>query len=116
MRMRIMASENDLKEYAAALDPLYKDILAAFPRIAPYRKKGFGLALQSIAADFEGNKKSAGISIIMTACHELEKNGLVEIKNEIFVHPTSVGEKLIELISGKQAPEVTVPKLPPVPK
>lgn len=112
-----MASEQQLREYAESLDPIYTEILGAFPRLEPNRKRGFGLAFQTLAADVGARRKDIGVMEVIQACKELEKNELAEVKNGIFVHPTLVGERLISIITGKAAPpEVKVPKLPPVPK
>ena|ERR1700722_9293561 len=111
-----MATDEQLRQYAESLDPLYREILAAFPRIEPNRKHGFGLAFQTLAADLESRRKGIGLGEIIKASQELEKNALAETKNGIFVHPTALGERLITIITGKEAPEVKVPKLPPLPK
>ncbi|MBI2806990.1 MAG: hypothetical protein HYX68_18570 [Planctomycetes bacterium] len=111
-----MASEKDLTQYAESLAPIYKEILAAFPRIEPTRKKGYGLAYQTLAADFEQARKKFKFGEIILACKALEEQGLVKTKNEIFVHPTPVGEKLITILTGNQAAELQVPELPPLPK
>lgn len=111
-----MASEKDLKDYVESLDPIYKEILKAFPRIEPHRKQGYGLAFQTLAGDFENTKKPISVGEVILACKELEENGIVKTKNRIFVHPTPLGEKMIALITGDEAPELTVPKLKPPPK
>lgn len=111
-----MVTNEKLREYADSLDPIYREILGAFTRIEPNRKKGYGLAIQSIAVDLEKRLKGIGVGEIIQACAELEKHELAQTKNGIFVHPTPLGERLISVITGKEAPEIKVPKLPPPPK
>jgi hypothetical protein len=46
----------------------------------------------------------------------LRDSGIVGIKNGIFLHPSDLGEQLIEVIAETEAvPAVTVPPLPPPP-
>ncbi len=111
-----MASEQQLREYAESLHPIYREILTAFSRLEPNRKRGFGLAFQTLAVDLADRLKDVGLSEVIGACNELAKNELFEVKNGMFVHPTPLGEQLITIVTGKKAPEVKVPKLPPVPK
>lgn len=110
-----MPTDEQLRTYAESLPAIYREILAAFPRIEPNRKQGYGLAFQTLAADFEGRRIGFSLGEIIRACEELEQNGVVEIKHRIFVHPTPLGERLVTLVSGRQAPAVTVPKLPALP-
>jgi hypothetical protein len=111
-----MPTDEQLRTYADSLPPIYREILGAFPRIEPSRRQGYGLAFQTLAADFENRAMTFGLSEIIQACQELERNGLVKIKNRIFVHPTDLGEHLIALMTGQQAPAVKVDPLPALPK
>ncbi len=111
-----MPTDDQLRAYAAAMPPIYREILGAFPRIEPSRRQGYGLAFQTLAADFENREVPFGLDEIFQACQELERNGLVEIKNRIFVHPTALGERLVTLMTGQQAPSVKVDPLPALPK
>jgi hypothetical protein len=110
-----MPTDEQLRTYAQSVPAIYREILAAFPRIEPNRRQGYGLAFQTFAADFENQGLNFNLSEIIQACQELERNGLVEIKNRIFVHPTSLGERLVTLISGRQAAAVKVEPLPAPP-
>ena len=111
-----MPTDDQLREYADSLPPIYQEILRSFPRIEPSRRQGFGLAFQTIAADFENRGIDFGLDEIMAACQELEHNGLVENKHRIFVHPTPLCERLISLMTGRMAPTVKVAPLPALPK
>ena len=110
-----MATDEQLKVYVESLPPIYQEILAAFPRIEPNRKQGYGLAFQTLAADFDSRQMGIGLGEIIPACQELERHNIVEIKHRIFVQPTELGERLIGIITGQHAPEVKVPKLPSLP-
>ncbi len=110
-----MATEEQLQSYADTLPPIYREILAAFPRIEPHRRQGQALAFQTLAADFEEQKKGISLGEIIEACQELEQHHLVKIVNGIFVQPLLLGERLIVIITGQQAPVVKVPPLPAPP-
>jgi hypothetical protein len=97
-------------EYVMSLPSIYRDILAAFPQFDPSRKFGYGLSYQSLYSALNG-KYSLGQ--IQLACEEMAKGRAMEIKNEIFVHPTALGEDLISAVSGHTAPQVAVPPFNP---
>jgi hypothetical protein len=98
-------------EYLESLPAIYRDILAAFPRFDATRKRGYGLSYQSLYSALNGKYT---LGEIVLACQELAKGGGAEIKNEIFVHPTLVGEELIAAVTGGQVPQVAVPPFPPL--
>lgn len=110
-----MATDEQLKSYVESLPPIYREILASFPRIEPNRKQGFGLAFQTLAADFEDQQKGITLGEIIQACQALEQQRIVEIKHRIFAYPTQLGERLIATMTGEHAPEVMVPELPSPP-
>ena len=111
-----MPTDEQLRAYADSVPLIYREILAAFPRIEPSRRQGYGLAFQTLAADFENRGLTFSLGEIIQAGQELERNGLVQIKNGIFIHPTPLGERLIAFITGQQAPAVKVDPLPTLPK
>jgi hypothetical protein len=87
--------------------------MAAFPRIEPTRKRGYGLAIQTISMRFSNEGKSFGISEIQRAVEKLREGGFVEVKNGFFVHPTDIGEGLITAITGEDASQHdNLPQLP----
>lgn len=110
-----MATADQFDAYVASLPDIYREILAAFPRIEPNRKLRFGLAYQSLWADLQ--QRGLGISLgeLMEACQQLAGHGLAEIKRGMFVHPTDKGEQLIRAITRKEAEPTKVPVLPPPP-
>jgi hypothetical protein len=97
-------------DYVASLAPIYRDILAAFPRFDPMRKVGYGLSYQSLYSALEGKYNLGEIQL---ACEEMAKGKAVEIKSDIFVNPTPLGEELIAAITGGRVPQVQVPPFKP---
>lgn len=102
----------EYREYADTLPKIYREILAAFARIEPNRKAGYGLALQTIAADSESRGLGFTLGDIIEACQQLQNNEFVQIKNRIFVLPTERGERLIAVITGKEPRRASIPPLP----
>jgi len=100
-------------EYVESLPAIYRDILAAFPRFDATRKRGYGLSYQSLYSALNGKYT---LGEIVLACQELAKGDAVEFKNEIFVHPTALGEELIAGVTGGRVPQVAVPPFPPLPQ
>lgn len=108
-----MPSKTELLAYAKKLPDIYRDILAAFPEIEPYRKAGFGLAFQTLAAHFVNTRRGHGLGEIQEACKRLKAAGIMQIKNRIFAHPTALGEQLIAVVTGRPvASNAQVPVLP----
>jgi hypothetical protein len=107
-----MATEQQLLDYVHGLPEIYREILSAFPRIEPNRRKGYGLAFQSLLSDFEGRDLKFGLGEVIQACQQLQQRQLVEIKHRIFVHPTEAGERLIAALTGQHASVARVPELP----
>jgi hypothetical protein len=110
-----MPTDKELLDYARSLPAIYREILAAFRRIEPTRRAGYGLGFQTLASDFESRNLSYALGDVIQACDQLEKHGLVTIKHRVFVHPTEYGERLIEAMTGNKASASTVPPLPPPP-
>jgi hypothetical protein len=104
--------DDALEKYAEELQPIYRDILAAFPAVDPGRKMGYGLAFQTINVAIG---KEYGLGQIQIACAQLANHGIVEIRNGIFVHPTELGEHIISLLTGHELPVNEVPPLSPPP-
>jgi hypothetical protein len=110
-----MPTEEELRVYAEQLPLIYREILTAFPRVEPNRKAGYGLAFQTLAADFEEQGLDFGLGEIIQACEQLEGHHLVTIRHRIFVHPTDYGERLISVLTGQKQKEAAVPALPSPP-
>jgi hypothetical protein len=107
-----MATDEQLRAYAQSLPEIYREILAAFPRLEPNRKRGYGLAFQSLLADFESRGLEFDLGQIIQACEQLQQHGLMEIKHRIFVHPTETGERLVTALSDQEPSPSGVPALP----
>lgn len=97
-------------EYVKSLPAIYRDILVAFPRFDPTRKVGYGLAYQSLYSALEGKYT---LGEIRMACERMAEGGVMEIKNGIFAHPTSLGEELIAAAAGGHVPAQAVPPFHP---
>ena len=97
-------------EYVKSLPDIYRDILAAFPRFDPTRKAGYGLSYPSLYSALNGKYNLGEIRL---ACERMAEGGVLEIKNEIFVHPTSLGEELIAAVTGGTVPPPSVPPFNP---
>lgn len=97
------------QDYLSTLAPIYRDVLAAFPRFDPTRQYGEGLAFQSLHSVLD---EQYTLGEVRAACLELERGGAVEVRNKIFAHPTEIGEQIIEAITGKR-PVSLPPFMPP---
>lgn len=111
-----MSTDTEVQAYIEELPPIYREILASFPRLEPSRKRGYGLGFQTLATDFESRRLGFTLGQVMQACRQLEEHGLVKIKHRLFVYPTGQGERLISALTGSEAAEETVPPLPPPPR
>jgi hypothetical protein len=109
-----MPSDEQLRAYVDLVPPIYREILGAFPHIEP--APGLRPGIPNPCADFENCALTIGLGEVIQACQELERNGLVEIQNRIFVHRTALGERLIALMTGQQAPVVKVDPFPALPE
>lgn len=108
-----MPSDAEVAAYARGLPAIYRDILAAFPAVEPGRKAGYGLAFQTLAAHFANTGRSWSFSDVRVACDQLARNGFLQIRNEIFAHPTELGEQLIAAVTERpRASSPDVPQLP----
>jgi hypothetical protein len=97
-------------EYVQALPDIYRDILAAFPQFDSTRKVGYGLSYQSLYSALNGKYTLGQIKM---ACEKMAAGGVMEIKNEIFAHPTPLGEELIAAVAGGAIPPPEVPPFNP---
>jgi hypothetical protein len=98
------------EEYVKGLPEIYRDILIAFPRFDPTRRVGYGLSYPSLYSALNGKY---GLGEIRMACERMAEGGVMEIKNEIFAHPTPLGEELIAAASSGRVPAQAVPPFHP---
>ena len=108
-----MPTDAEMTAYASSLPSIYRDIMAAFPTIEPGRKAGYGLALQTLAMHFANTRRAYSFGDVQEACKKLAEEGFIEFKNEIFAHPTELGEQLIAAVTSK--PRASKPSTPPLP-
>jgi hypothetical protein len=103
-----------LVAYAAELPPIYRQILAAFQDAQPGRLAGEDLAAVSIQAHLRNTGVRYDLPDIVDACLALVAAGLLDDTSRTFESfaPTPVGEALIAVITGREAPSRTVPALP----
>lgn len=107
-----MPTDAELAAYAQKLPPIYRDILTAYSEIEPGRTRGSGHAFQTLAAHFFNRRLEHTLVEVQEACRRLADRGFFEIRNEIFAHPTALGEHLIAILTGKPTRELHVPELP----
>ncbi len=93
-------------DYVKSLPEIYREILAAFPRFDPTRKAGYGLSYPSVYSALNGKYNLAEIRL---ACERMADGGVLKIKNEIFAHPTPLGEELIAAVTHGQ---IALPGVP----
>ena len=98
------------QEYLDSLAPIYGDVMRVFPAMEPSRKLGYGLAVQTI---YEYLRDAHSFGEISEACRQLEKGGAVTIKNNVFVHPTDLGEDIIAALVGRHAATIAIPPFSP---
>lgn len=108
-----MPTEQELSEYAKKLPLIYRDIMTAFPAVEPGRKAGYGLAFQTLTVHFINTRREYSFGDAQEACNRLAAEGFLEIKHEIFAHPTPLGEELIATLTEKPpASSASLPLLP----
>ncbi|MFM9960772.1 MAG: hypothetical protein ACKV2Q_06060 [Planctomycetaceae bacterium] len=100
-------------EYLESVPPIFKEILAAFPKVDPRRLRGTGLGFQSIYSALD---EKYTLTEIKLACKELELGNAVEQRISNFVHPTELGEILIAALTGVTAESLIIPEFTPPPR
>ena len=108
-------TDEQLREYAAKLPQIYKDILAAFSKADPSRRQGDAVGLERLqealpGSEFDTSRPSLRDfnEAVGNLCFEeiLEETGFAG------VYPTELGERLIAAVTGRKAPLKVVPPLP----
>lgn len=129
-------TDEQLRDYAAKLPQIYKDILTAFPEINPERQVGEFLVGDSILMHVVEKSESYDVAYrIFDLQRAVAKLGLQDFLffydykrgerplasalmenfidlGELRIMPTTLGERLIEILSQTKAIPSTVPELP----
>ncbi len=108
-------TDEQLREYAAKLPQIYRDILAAFAKADPARRQGDAVQVERLmqalpGTEFDTNRPT--LRDINEAISNLRFEDIVEDTGYGGVHPTEVGERLIGFVTGRQAPTKVIPPLP----
>lgn len=98
------------EDYVQDLAEIYQDIFRTYRQLDPARKKGYGLAIQSL---YSVLSEKYDLAQIQEACNQLALGGAVEIKNGIFAHPTDLGEEIIAKLTEGHVPPPAVPPFNP---
>ncbi len=106
---------DQLREYIDHLPQIYKDVLIAFPRIDPNRRRGDAAVIDRHAF-FEHKLKSFDSALrdwdIRQAINALCDAGILDTNEFSSLFPTEVGERLITLLTGHEPKVYTIPELP----
>jgi hypothetical protein len=106
-------TDEQLREYAAKLPAIYRDILRAFPAVAPDRRDGDGLS----GPTFEDYVTELGaghrLGDVMDGLRRLVDNGFLEYTPvAAFYSPTPLGERLVAAVTGHKPAPRGIPDLP----
>lgn len=106
---------DQLREYAAKLPEIYKDVLIAFPKIDPERRRGDAAVIdRNIFFRFQLKSVESPLREwdIRQAINALCDAGILDTNEFNSLFPTEVGERLITLLTGHEAKVYTIPELP----
>jgi len=105
-----LPTDEQLRDYAANLPAIYRALLSAFPEVAPRRRVGDGLTLETIQGFVEDNYPDERAADVRDGLNQLESGGFLSSSNRwSFYSPTLLGERLIEAVTGS----VPAPQGPP---
>ncbi len=108
-------TDEQLREYALKLPQIYRDVLEAFPKVDPGRRRG-DAALIDRNAFYKFQLKSVESPLrewdIRHAINALCDAGILDTNEFSSLFPTEVGERLITLLTGHEAKVYTIPELP----
>lgn len=97
-------------DYVESMPDIYKKIFGAFWMFNPTRKQGHGIAVQSV---YSAVSDKYSLGEVISACESMAAQGVLEQKNGNFYHPTELGERILEAVTGKKVEEVPPFQLPP---
>jgi hypothetical protein len=108
-------TDEQLREYAAKLPEIYRDVLAAFPKADPARRQGDAVQVERLLQALPGTQFDTDrptLRDVSEAISNLRFEELVEDTGFEGVYPTELGERLVAAITGRMAPVRVVPPLP----
>jgi hypothetical protein len=121
-------TDEQLRDYIDKMPQIYKDVLAAFPDIAPTRRRGEAILCESISGYVAEQDNDYRLADIDSAIEELIKKGVLRrsiddpsrrefhqeykkmFPDEVF--PLPIGERIIKLLTGKDVYHFELPRLP----
>lgn len=108
-------TDEQLREYAAKLPPIYRDILAAFQNAAPNRWHGDALRIEAIRGGVPGpefDPRRPSLRAIEVAIENMRDAEILDDTGFASYFPTDLGERLITALTGCESPKAVVPPLP----
>ena len=108
-------TDEQLREYAAKLPQIYKDILAAFQRVSPNRWHGDALRIEAIRDGLPGSEfdtQRPSLRAIAVAIDNMQDAEILDDNGFTAYFPTDVGERLIAALTGRESPKPLIPPLP----
>jgi hypothetical protein len=99
-------------DYVEGLSPIYRDLFESFWMFNPNGRPEWGIAAQSLHATMY-DKYTLGE--VREACNELLKHGVLELRDEVFYHPTEIGKAIIHKIQTMKSTTTTPPPFLPPP-
>jgi hypothetical protein len=138
--VKSMPSGEQLKEYAAKMPPVYRDLLVAIREIDPYRCQGEGVFESSLRNKYfnkvnhldgtttsttttpptsgieDRNARVVDDEFALLIDKLVDRGFLEDPIDTPFARivPTKLGEALIEELTGRPTPRIEVPELPPI--
>ena len=102
------------QDYIDTLDDIYKDVLRAYVMFNPQGRRDEGVAIPSLYSGLYDKRYT--LAQVRVACERMAEAGVVEIRDNIFVHPKPAGRELIAALTTGQTADATVPDFPPLPQ
>jgi len=106
-------TDEQLREYAAKLPKLYREIFEAFYHAFPERRQHDALTRESLLSQLDSSEYD--MAEILEGVGLLIEGGFLkssELGTFRLVRPSALGERLMEVLTGKVAPKRGAPPLP----
>lgn len=108
-----MPTDEQLREYAEQLPQIYRDVLAAFPGVNPDRKSGYGLTVETILDHLIDSDCGHDTADVQDALRKLEERGFLTANRPMaWYSPTTLGERLVTVVTGHTPRPSGAPPLP----